>query len=81
VPAHNALSIRSFYTGVASFSWLNSPHSPDLALNNSFLCPKLRNCLNRHKFESAGNVKTGCNGDGHRDFRKRLYEPVSVMSS
>ena len=65
-PAHNALSIRQFLAE-KNISVLEQPrYSPDLALCDSFLFPKLKGVIKGTRFEDVDDIKMAVTTDLRR---------------
>jgi hypothetical protein len=56
-PAHNALSVKTLLAKHKIPVWEHPPYSPDLALYDFFLFPKIKSALKRTRFESIDAMK------------------------
>jgi len=60
-PAHTALSIREILAKENIPVLPHPPYSPDLALCNFYVFPKLKSKLKGHHFGTIGNIQINCN--------------------
>ena len=60
-PAHTALSIGEFLAKKNIPVLPHPPYSPDLALCDFYLFPKLKSKLNGHHFRTLENIQKNCN--------------------
>jgi hypothetical protein len=70
VPAHTALSIRELMVKKNIPVLPYPPNSPDLALCDFYLFPKLKSNLKGHNLRTNENIQTNCNQMSYTHLRK-----------
>jgi histone-lysine N-methyltransferase SETMAR len=56
-PAHDALTVHEFLAKKSILILDHPPYSPDLALCNFWLFPKLKTALKGHRFSDIANIQ------------------------